>query len=117
MREPGRKQVERHRLAPADGGGRRNSSCGSFVIPRNGARFCVLVSDTDGGWDHVSVTILNEERCPTWEEMCWVKSLFFKPNECVVQFHPPQDDYVNCHPYCLHLWKPQGREMLMPRSL
>ena len=116
MREPGRKQVERHRLAPADGGGRRNSSCGSFVIPRNGARFCVLVSD-DHGWDHVSVTILKHERCPTWEEMCWVKGLFFRPNECVVQFHPPQDDYVNCHPYCLHLWKPQGREILTPQRL
>ncbi len=116
MREPGRKQVERHRLAPADGGGRRNSSCGSFVIPRNGARFCVIVSDTHG-WDHVSVTILNEERCPTWEEMCWVKGLFFLPNECAIQYHPSQDNYVNCHPYCLHLWKPQGRELLMPERL
>ena len=116
MRDPGRKQVERHRLAPADGGGPRNTNCGSFVIPRNGLRFCVLVSDTDG-WDHVSVTILNEERCPTWEEMCWVKGLFFKPNECVVQFHPSQDDYVNCHPYCLHLWKPQGREIVTPQGL
>lgn len=67
--------------------------------------------------DHVSVTILNQERCPTWEEMCWAKRLFFHPNECVVQFHPSEEDYVNCHPYCLHLWKPQGRDILTPQKL
>ncbi len=86
------------------------------MIPKNGFRFCVIISDTDG-WDHVSVTILNHERCPTWEEMCWVKGLFFRPSECVVQFHPSEDDYVNCHPYCLHLWKPQGREIVTPQRL
>lgn len=56
------------------------------------------------GWEHVSVSLKN--RCPNWEEMCFVKDLFWLPEECVIQFHPPKSDYVNCHPYCLHLWKP-----------
>lgn len=55
-------------------------------------------------WEHVSVS--TPVRCPTWEEMCFVKSLFWLPHECVVQFHPPEAEYVNQHPYCLHLWRP-----------
>ncbi len=116
MREPGRKEIERHRLEPHQGGGPRGTNCGSFLIPRNGLTFLVLVTDTDG-WDHVSVTIPSKERCPTWEEMCWVKALFFQPNDCVVQFHPPEDDYVGCNPYSLSLWKPQGREIPTPARL
>lgn len=55
-------------------------------------------------WDHVSVSLKN--RCPTWNEMTYVKDLFFLPEETVFQFHPPQSEYVNLHPYTLHLWRP-----------
>lgn len=34
--------------------------------------------------------------------------------ECVVQFHPPRSEYVNRHPYCLHLWKKIGEEYETP---
>jgi hypothetical protein len=63
-------------------------------------------------WEHLSVSC--QGRCPTWEEMCWVKSLFFDPEELVIQFHPPQSKYVNCHPHTLHLWKPVGVEIPLP---
>jgi hypothetical protein len=63
-------------------------------------------------WEHVSVS--NQQRCPTWEEMCWVKDLFWAPEECVMQYHPPQSKYVNKHDRCLHLWRPIGLEMPMP---
>lgn len=66
------------------------------------------------GWDHVSVS--HRARVPIWEEMCWVKDLFWTPEECVVQYHPPKVDYINCHPNCLHLWKPQGIELPRPPS-
>lgn len=65
-----------------------------------------------GGWDHVSVSFPN--RCPTWEEMCQIKDMFFEIDECVVQYHPAKKDYVNVHPYCLHLWRPQHGEIRMP---
>jgi hypothetical protein len=39
--------------------------------------------------------------------MCHVKELFFDADECVMQLHPPKSEYVNCHQYCLHLWRPQ----------
>lgn len=64
------------------------------------------------GWDHVSVSFRN--RTPTWGEMCHIKDIFFDEEECVVQYHPPKSEYVNNHPYCLHLWKPQNIEVPMP---
>lgn len=74
----------------------------------------VIVSDGDG-WDHASVSIANRPNdAPNWAEMCYVKGLFWEPNECVIQFHPPNVEYVNLHNGCLHLWKPQRVEISMP---
>ena len=65
----------------------------------------VVVSSGTGkhaeGWEHVSVSA--DGRCPTWDEMCWVKDLFWTEDECTMQLHPPKSDYVNCHPHCLHI--------------
>jgi hypothetical protein len=58
-----------------------------------------------GGWDHVSVSF--KTRCPTWNEMCRVKDWVFKPEEAVMQIHPPKSDYRCHHQFCLHLWRPQ----------
>ncbi len=70
----------------------------------------VIFSDgsepTAEGWDHVSVSLPN--RCPNWPEMCAVKDLFFDAEDVVVQFHPARSQYVNNHPYCLHLWHRPG---------
>lgn len=61
---------------------------------------------SDGmGWKHVSVSIERDNRPPKWDAMCYVKDLFFEPEDWVVQFHPAQSEYVNHHPGCLHLWK------------
>jgi len=46
--------------------------------------------------------------------MCWVKSLFWGPDEWVVQFHPAEADYVNRHPNCLHLFRPVGVSFPVP---
>lgn len=55
-------------------------------------------------WEHVSVSL--SHRCPTWEEMCYVKSLFWDDEDAVVQLHPPRSTWVNNHQCCLHLWRP-----------
>ena len=81
--------------------------------PESGKTVRMLASD-GGGWEHVSVSIEGAKRCPSWEEMCWVKELFWGPEEWVVQFHPAAEEYVNCHPYTLHLWKPLGAGMATP---
>lgn len=63
-------------------------------------------------WEHVSVS--TSVRCPTWDEMCFVKSLFWDPEDAVFQIHPPRSEYVSNHPYCLHLWRPIGIELPRP---
>ena len=67
------------------------------------------------GWEHVSVTIpCKERRCPTWEEMCFVKNMFWSKNDLAVQYHPPESAYINCHEFCLHLWRPISKQMPLP---
>lgn len=86
---------------------------GCFKVYVDGRSFFVIASN-GGGWDHVSVTPCNRKRqtCPTWDEMCAIKDMFFEPEEGVVQYHPARSQYVNNHPYCLHLWKPNNGEQI-----
>lgn len=66
-------------------------------------------------WEHVSVSIGRGDRLPTWDEMNHVRDLFWRPDETVVQFHPPEDSYVNLAE-CLHLWKPPYQMPLPPTT-
>ena len=92
-----------------------DSGNGIFKVFVSGRSFFCIASN-NGGWDHVSVSPCNKKRkaCPTWEEMCAIKDLFFGPEEAVVEYHPPKREYVNHHEYCLHLWRPQNAELPMP---
>jgi hypothetical protein len=63
-------------------------------------------------WEHVSVSL--PDRCPTWDEMEWVKRRFWKADEIVMQLHVAVDDHINCHPYCLHLWRPVFEQIPLP---
>lgn len=74
-----------------------------------------VVASNGRGWDHVSVSLRN--RCATWEEMCFVKDIFWHENEAVMQLHPAKRDYINCHPFVLHMWKPQGTKIPMPPKI
>lgn len=90
-----------------------NGNNGAFVVPlkANKQQVHVIASD-EGGWEHVSVS--RRDRCPTWAEMCEVKDLFFGEDEWVMQYHPARSDYVNDHPFCLHLWRPTGEAIPKP---
>lgn len=92
---------------------------GRFIIHLDKRRIVLILASDGLGWEHVSVTIWNPdhtsaERCPTWEEMCWAKDMFWEPEEAVIQIHPKQSEYVNGQPYCLHLWKPSTYELILP---
>lgn len=85
---------------------------GLFMFWFNG--YEVLCQVSDGlDWEHVSVTI-NRQRTPTWEVMNHVKDLFWDEEDIVIQFHPPKSQYVNRHPFCLHLWRPIGTILPLP---
>lgn len=78
---------------------------GLFIIPDVSSRLDLRVICGEGeGWQHVSVSLA--ARCPTWDEMCRVKNVFWGEEDCVMQLHPPKSDYVNLHPFVLHLWAP-----------
>lgn len=86
---------------------------GFFIFRIGGQEIQVISSDGHrdvdselAGWEHVSATMRNEKRCPTWDEMCKIKDLFWDEAENVIQYHPPANEYVNNHPFVLHLWKP-----------
>ena len=66
-------------------------------------------------WEHASVSY--PDRCPTWEEMAWIKSLFWEDEEMVVQIHPRRSQYVTYHPFCLHLWRPIGLALPEPPTI
>jgi hypothetical protein len=94
---------------------------GQFMVPGRTAVTQYQASD-GGGWEHVSVTVWQVRkrkppicrRTPTWAEMCEAKALFWSPEDVVIQFHPSDKQYVNTHPYCLHLWRQIGVELAVP---
>lgn len=89
---------------------------GMFRIPWQDKTLRIVASD-GLGWQHVSVSREFDNRCPTWEAMCFIKDLFWSDEDWVVQYHPAKSEYVNCHPGCLHLWKPTSGVMPVPDSI
>lgn len=107
-----------------EGPGRSDPSfgfCGFFCIRIKGTKIKVMSSDgsdwkeaklSGEPWEHVSVSC--QHRCPSWNEMSFIKNLCWDPEETVIQFHPPASSYVNVHPYCLHLWRPMETSIPLP---
>lgn len=71
------------------------------------------VDPFDHGWEHVSVCPING-KTPTWDDMCFVRDMFWEPEDTVVQFHPPKSEYVNIMDNCLHLWRPADGDIRTP---
>lgn len=96
---------------------------GMFRIYKDGWLFRCVASDGSGAgddrfkWQHVSVSIENYNKPPSWKHMCWIKDLFWEPEDVVVQYHPAKSEYVNFHPNCLHLWRPLIEKMPVPLSI
>lgn len=88
---------------------------GAFMIHAIGDEVLHVIASDGGGWEHVSVSA--QARCPTWEEMCFIKDLFWDAEDTVVQFHPKKSEYVNTHSNCLHLWKKVGSEFELPDTI
>lgn len=90
----------------ADGG------CGYVYLNGIKAKPATVVFSWGGGWEHVSVSY--PRRCPTLEEMCKIKDMFWNDDEYVIEYHPPKSEYINRHPYCLHLWRKCGENFETP---
>lgn len=109
------KTLEKYRVRQGYYATEPGQTWGSYVdvrLPSN-QRCCIIACDGDeNGWDHVSVSL--KHRTPTWEEMDWVKRMFFEDNDAVFQFHVPVSQHINCHPNCLHLWRPTKVDFPLP---
>lgn len=122
MRNPLPDIVENGRIQGGKYATRHGEQCGAFTlkVPCGDYARVILADSTDWekaglplpAWEHVSVSF--PDRVPTWSEMHQMKKLFFKDDEVVVQFHPAESEYVNCHPYCLHLWRVVGMSFPTP---
>lgn len=92
-------------------GTRHDGNNGAFDLEslEPGWRLACVASDGEG-WEHVSVRAYNQlrtkQRCPTWKEMSYIKRRFWDGEDVVMQLHPREAEYVNCHPFVLHLWRP-----------
>ena len=114
---------ERHRWASAPHGYSSNPGdrFGCFRLSgreANGRGLNIIAVDGEGtGWEHVSVSPTDQKsRCPSWDEMCIVKRLFWKDSACVVQFHPPESEYVD-NAQVLHLWRCVDERFHMPPTI
>jgi hypothetical protein len=116
-------ELETYRIRDGDYGSDASfGMMGAFKLfsPKDKEPLLVMSSGADRtkndtGWEHVSVSA--QFSTPTWEEMCWVKDLFWREDETVVQYHPRRSEYVDFHPYCLHLFKPIGIQLPIPPML
>jgi hypothetical protein len=92
---------------------------GAFEIPIESHITAYVIASDGSGWEHVSVHMVEKgkEETPTWVEMCIIKELFWDKEDCVIQYHPPQSEYVNNHEHTLHLWRPTNQIIPMPPSI
>lgn len=87
---------------------------GMFLIYRPGISDALkVIACAGGGWDHVSVS--RHDRVPEWGDMEFVKRRFFEDHETAMQLHVPPAVHINCHPFALHLWRPNDGRHSIPR--
>lgn len=112
--------LEKGRWRKGPYGSNPGDDFGAFEIdgPCN-QRLKILASPGDANenipWEHVSVSCMN--RCPNWAEMCYVKDIFWDLEDTVMQLHVPKSQWINQHPYCLHLWRPLKEGIPLPPSI
>ena len=63
----------------------------------------VITQDTADGQTRIHMSVSHQERLPTWDEMKKVREELLPLNRDFAMIFPKQEDYINIHPYCLHL--------------
>lgn len=117
--------LDEARVRKGEFGSNSGDRFGAFFFSRGNTRIKIIATDgQEVSWEHVSVTVAYRrgccswvERMPTWDEMCWVKNLFWNDDEAVMQLHPPKSEYMNNHRFCLHLWRPTTQDIPLPPSI
>lgn len=118
MRENGDHLDKYRKVHPNLGTSPSGALYGFFVAKRWDTQLAIISSGERhdgelGEWEHVSVSLYRRSGLPTWNLMCWVKELFWRDDESILQFHPMASEYVSIAEV-LHLWKPPYEVVLPP---
>jgi hypothetical protein len=67
--------------------------------------------ESDGQrWLHVSLS--RKSRLPSYDDITLVKRLFVGKDRKAIMILPAENEHINIHPYCLHLWSPLEKDYL-----
>lgn len=112
---------EKYRIAEGQMGSDASfGNNGCFALPSTIGNRVLMVIASDGmGWEHVSIHARQGRQAmiPAWNEMCYVKNLFWDEQDVVMQLHPAKSEYVNNHAHVLHLWRPTDTAIPTPPSI
>lgn len=73
-------------------------------------RCTVMVSIDNGKW-HLSISKRNAS--PSYKEIKAARYYYIPNDVTMAQLFPPEEEFVNLHPYCHHLWQVGGTESMM----
>lgn len=104
---------------------------GMAVLSGPTGRELMVQFSAGDGWEHVSASVVRLKphkpgtqsgtikptgKIPNWDEMSFLKGIFWDPEDCVVQYHPPESEYVNFL-NVLHLWRPIDVDLPRPPAI
>lgn len=89
-----------------------NDGMGGHYYDKESGKNLNFIFSYQMGWEHLSVSM--PSRTPSWNQMCRMKDIFWNKDEVCVQYHPKEEDYVNMHKHCLHIWKPTNEILPIP---
>lgn len=105
----------------------KDGNKGAFLVPFERRKikydiFLQVIASDIIGFEHVSVIPVFKSgkhigRKPTWEEMSFIKNLFWNDKgipDIVIQFYIPEVLEVKTHPLSLHLYKKIGSIYELP---
>ncbi len=79
--------------------------CGNVLFNRSiGISVIISAERHDDGRRWLHVSLARRSRLPTWDDVRLIKDLFVGRGRKAIQILPPENEYVNVHPHCLHLW-------------
>lgn len=89
---------------------------GAWFRRADGLQVCVTEERHPDGVEWMHVSVARRSRLPSWEDVKVVRNLFLNPDAEAFQMLPPQAEYVNTHPYALHMWSRLDGSRVMPHS-
>jgi hypothetical protein len=67
---------------------------------------CTIIIGSSTRGYHMSIS--HPTRFPTWDEIKTARYNLCPKNITMAMLLPPENEYVNLHPNCFHLWQVRG---------